>query len=309
MAGVSLKDVMLTVDNKNSLFTPASMLNELRRDLYNRIKIDRQQIELPDIFGKKQNTEKRRFVIKVDNLDYLKLLDLEKFAEIVYLINPQSDVKGLAKLPKNKVRIALPTVCRHPVLFADIIAKLLDGGYNKWEVANYWGFAVLPCERLDISIDSMIYMLNTQAMSMAAEMGLSLVTLSLEDDKINVCNIVEKSKINTQIVIYQDVPLFTSVGCIRDNDCSNCKRQPLWFDLERDGHKFKTLSDNCQMMVFDDKPYCVAEQAQDIATDYLRMDFIYRPYTPKKVKQTVDKLIQYKNVSDCIDANFMSNNL
>lgn len=299
----------LTIDNKDGLFTPSSMLNELRRNLYSKIKIERQYVELPNIFGKKQNMEKGRFTIKTDNLDYLKLLDLDKFAEIIYLINPQSDIKRLSELPKNKLRIALPAVCRRPALFADIIAKLLDGGYNKWEIANYWGFEVLPCKRLDISLDSSIYMLNTQAMSMAAEIGVSLVTLSLEDNKTNICNIVEKSKINTQVVIYQDIPLFTSVGCIRDNDCARCNQQQLWFDLEREGRKFKALSDHCQMMVFDDKPYCVAEQAKDVSADYLRMDFVYRPYTPEKVKQTADKLLDFKNADDCITANFMSNNL
>ena len=299
----------IEIDNANGLFAPVSMLNELRRDLYGRIKIEQQRIELPEVFGKKQTKEKQGFVIKVDNLDYLKLLDLSKFSEIVYLINPHSDLKGLAALPKSKVRIALPAVCRKPVLFADIIAKLLDGGYHKWEVANYWGLEVLPCERLDISFDSSLYMLNTQAMSMAAEIGASLVTLSLEDNEVNICNIAEKSKINTQLVIYQDIPLFTSVGCIRDNDCAHCNQQPLWFDLERDGHKFKALSERCQMMVFDDKPFCIANEAKDVAADYLRMDFAHRDYTADKVKNIVDKLLQFENVSNCIGANFSNGNL
>lgn len=299
----------LVINNESGLFAPASLLNDLRRDLYNRINIKQQPVELPEIIGNKQSKETQLFTIKIDNLSYLNLLDLDKFAEIIYLINPQSDIKGLAKLPKNKIRIALPAVCRHPVLFADIINRLLDGGYNKWEIANWWALEVLPCERLDISFDASMYMLNTQAMSMAAEIGVSRVTLSLEDNKTNICNIVEKSKIDTQIVVYQDIPLFTSVGCIRNNDCAHCNQQPMWFDLQRDGRKFKALSDHCQMMVFDDKLFCIAKEVEDIEANYLRMDFIYRQYTAENVKNIVDKLLQFENVSNCINANFLNNNL
>ncbi|MBR1600809.1 MAG: U32 family peptidase [Alphaproteobacteria bacterium] len=299
----------ISINNKNGLFAPVSLLNELRRDLYSKIKVERQYIELPEIIGNKKNFGKQSFIIKTDNLSNLELLDLGKFTEIVYLINPNSDIKSLNKLPKNKIRIALPTVCRHPVLFNDIINKLLAGGYNKWEVANWWALEVLPCERLDISFDSSMYILNTQAMSMAAEIGAFRVTLSLEDNKLNICNIIENSKIDTQIVVYQDIPLFTSVGCIRNNDCAHCNQKPMWFNLEREGRKFKALSDHCQMMVFDDKPFCIASEAKDVKADYLRMDFIYRLYTAQEVENIVNKLLQFENISNCMNGNFLNNNL
>jgi hypothetical protein len=225
------------------------------------------------------------------------------------LINPKSDIAGLAELPKNKVRIALPAVCRKPALYSDIIEKLLAFGYKKWEVANWWSLQILPTEKLDISFDSSIYMLNTQAISQAAEIGASQVTLSLEDIKSNVCNIIEKSNIKTNIVIYQDVPLFTSVGCIRDNDCKVCPRGEMWFDMQNKGQKFKALSRDCQMMVFDEKPFCVAAEAKDLSPDYFRADFCYRPYTPQKVADIVNKILEFNNIQDCISGNFLKNNI
>ena len=299
----------LVIENTQNLFTPASMLNELRRDLYSQIQVEEFHGELPPVALRDKEPTQPRFAIKVDNLNYLNLLDLNNFAEVIYLVSPQSELSELNKLPKNKVRIALPAVCRHPALYADIIRRLLDGGYRKWEVANYWGLEVLPTEKLDISFDSSLYVLNTQAMSMAAEMGASQVTLSLEDIKTNICNIIEKSNIKTSLIVYQDVPLFTSVGCIRDNDCKHCTGQPEWFDLERQGRKFRALSKNCQMMVFDDKPYCIAAEAQDLTPDFFRMDFVYRPYTAETVQNTVNKLLKFENISDCIKGNFLSNNI
>lgn len=299
----------LDIDNKENLFTPVSLLNELRRQLYSQIKIEKPSGQLPTLPTGVKRTKVKQFKIKVDNLNYLNLLDLDNFVEIIYLLDPQTDIAALANLPKNKVRIALPTVCRKPTLYTDIIAKLLNMGYKKWEVANYWALEILPLEQLDISFDSTLYMLNTQALAFAQEIGAAEVCLSLEDIKLNICNIIKKSQINTSLIIYQDIPLFTSVGCIRNNGCRECPRQPMWFDLEQDGHKYKALSKNCQMMVFDEAPYCIAAESADLNPDYFRMDFIYRPYTPQKVFEIVSLLLEFKNISHCISGNFLNNNI
>ena len=46
----------------------------------------------------------KKFVIKIDDINYLNLLNLDNFAEVIYLISPQSDISALNKLPKNKIR-------------------------------------------------------------------------------------------------------------------------------------------------------------------------------------------------------------
>ena len=299
----------LEFTNPKNLFVPASMANELRRRLYEQIKIETPQIALPKVDIRKKDGKTQQFVIKVDNLDYLNLLDLENFAEIIWLINPDDNLTKLRNLPKNKIRIALPAVCRHPKIYEKIIAELLESGYKKWQVANYWGLEILPINKLDIAFDSTLYMLNTQAISMAKKIGAGRVALSLEDIKLNVCNLAEKSPLKTELIIYQDTPLFTSVGCIRDNDCKNCKQGEKWFDLEREGTKFKALSRNCQMMIFDNRPYCIAMEAQNVPADFLRLDFCYRAYTSEKVKDVVDKLLKFEDIKNIIKGNFLANNI
>ncbi|MBP1532491.1 MAG: U32 family peptidase, partial [Alphaproteobacteria bacterium] len=202
----------LNINNPENLFTPASVLNELRRQLYAKIEVSEVKGKLPVINGKHIEVNTPQFVIKVDKLDYLNLLNLDDFAEVIYLLNPDSEISGLHRLPKNKVRIALPAVCRKPKQYEKLVNNLLEQGYNKWEVGNYWGLEILPINRLDISLDSSLYMLNTQAIAMAQEIGASQITLSLEDIKANICNIVEKSVLKSSLIIYQDVVLFTSVG-------------------------------------------------------------------------------------------------
>ncbi len=295
--------------NPKNLFVPASMANELRRKLYEQIKIESPIIELPPVRERTKKEQIQQFVIKVDNLDYLNLLNTDDFAEIIWLINPDDNIKKLQNLPKNKVRIALPAVCRHPKIYEKIIKELLERGYKKWQIANYWGLEVLPTEKMDISFDSTIYMLNTQAISMAKNMGADKITLSIEDIKSNIMTLIEKSPLKTELIIYQDIPLFTSVGCIRDNDCKHCEQKEKWYDLEHEGSKFKALSRNCQMMVFDNLPYCIASDAKNLNADFLRADFCYKKYTPEAVKEICGKLLNFSDLANCIKGNFKANNI
>ncbi|MBR1756504.1 MAG: DUF3656 domain-containing protein, partial [Alphaproteobacteria bacterium] len=118
----------LHIENPENLFTPASLLNELRRQLYAKIQIEQHSGELPPVLALKNKEKIRKFKIKIDNLNNLHLLNLDDFAEIIYLLSPHSDIDKIAELPKNKLRLALPAVCRRPNLFADIISKLLNMG-------------------------------------------------------------------------------------------------------------------------------------------------------------------------------------
>ncbi len=299
----------LHIENPAALFTPASILNELRRQLYAQIKIAQPEHVLPPVASRNRSADRPQWKIKVDNLAYLAALDLNDFAEIIYLLNPHSDISSLARLPKNKVRLALPAVCRKPQQFAPLIERLLEQGYAKWEVGNYWALEVLPLARLDISFDASLYMLNTQAMAQAAEIGAGQVTLALEDTKSNMSQIIKAAPLKTTLIVYQDVPLFKSVGCIRNNDCKVCPRGDKWYDLSYDSRRFKALSRDCQTLVFDAKPYCIAAAAADLRPDYWRMDFTYVPYSADKVAEIVERLQNFTDVSDRITGNFLNQNI
>ena len=299
----------LEIENPQQLFVPVSMLNTLRRDLYAQIEVENKGGKLPPALIRTASQAAPRFVIKFDRPEYIKQLRTDDFAEFVYLINPQSDISLLADLPKQKVRLALPAVCRKPALYEDMIRRLINSGYHKWEVGNYWALSLLPETKQDIAFDSSLYMLNTQAVSMASESGAARVTLSLEDTRENVAELIKKSGLPTTLIMYQDVPLFTSVGCIRGNDCKICPRGDKWFEMENQGKKFKALSRDCQMMLFDDKPFCIASDVKNLRLDFFRMDFCYREYTAEQVATIARKLMRFEDVSACIKGNFLNHNI
>ena len=63
------------------------------------------------------------------------------------------------------------------------------------------------------------------------------------------------------------------------------------------------------MMIFDNRPYCIAMEAQNVPADFLRLDFCYRAYTSEKVKDVVDKLLKFEDIKNIIKGNFLANNI
>lgn len=285
----------IEINNKHDLFVPVSAANELRRGLYSSIVLDVAPQALPAVLAPIVHNNPQ-WTVKVDNISYLQYLDISLFAEIIYLISPKSKPSDLVGLPKNKVRLALPAVCRSPQLFAKTVQAMLDAGYKKWEAANYWGLQMLPVQQIDICFDTPLYMLNSQAISMARQMGASGVAFALEDNLANIQQLALKAPLKTTFVVYQDAPLFISAGCIRNNDCKNCTGGEQWLDLEKDGKKYKAFSKDCQMMLFAETPLSFAKEARQIAADFYRIDFCYKPYEPENIEKIVSQLIKFEDV-------------
>lgn len=299
----------LEIINPLNLFVPVSILNELRRGLYDKIIIENKKGNLPDAGQGRVRNVPPQWVIKTDDLNCLAAIDINEVDEIVWQLNLDSHLEDIRKLPKNKVRISLPAVCRHPKKFLPLIEALSAQGYKKWEIGNYWGKTVLPETGIDLSFDASLYMMNTQAIAMAKEMGASKVTGAIEDTLPNLLKINEKSSLPLGLVIYQDVPLFTSANCIRSNSCKDCLRGETWFNLERGDKKYRALSKDCQIMLFAEKPFCMAAEARLIETDFYRVDFCYKKYTVAKAAEIWECIRCFKDITSAEKGNLARNML
>ena len=140
----------LKVYNPEQLFVPVSFLNDLRRQLYKQIKIKQKEHSLPKV-QTKQSSSKFQYIIKTDCISSLSLIDFSKVDEIIISLSPETNEEDLKILPKNKVRLSLPTVCRNVEIFYPKIAHLLSCGYYKWEIGNVWGIEVLSRAGVDLS--------------------------------------------------------------------------------------------------------------------------------------------------------------
>jgi U32 family peptidase len=300
--GTALSLRSLQIENKQNLFVPVSEINKLRRDLYAQVEIISKNGVLPPVSAPVKNTA-AEWVIKTDNAACLSELDLDKFAEIIYLLKSDTSLAEIESLPQQKLRLALPTVCRRPHIFAELIKNLLAVGYKKWEVGNYWALDMLPLQEVDLSFDTPLYMLNSEAMEEAKSIGAEKVSFAIEDTLENIKNLTEVAPLKTTFVVYQDVPLFTSAVCIRENDCRICSRKEKWYDLSRDGKKYQALSKDCQIMLFDKNPFCFAAEAKEVKCSYYRADFCYKPYSSEQVAEVMAKLMNFTDVDNAAKGN------
>ena len=294
--------------NPQNLFVPASIINELRRGLYEKIKPCFKQ-GFPSPLPNPQKNLEAGWIIKTDNIDLTKLLDLTKFAEIIYLIDETPDLKTLEGLPKEKLRISLPAVCENPEKFEKIIKTLTSSGYKKWEVSNYWALEMLNNLSLDISFSPFLYMANSQALLQAKDMGASRVCFCVEDTLENLKTLAQISFLKTSLIVYQDAPLFTSAVCIRKNNCANCNKKPLWISFQKDGKTYQALCKNCKTMLFSQMPLSIASLAQQVNASYYQMDFCHYPYTPEDVLQISNRLMRFEDTQKSTTCNLLKQNI
>ena len=291
----------LTIKNKQGLFAPVSLLNDLRRGLYEQIVFEDEHRLLPTVKEIAEQTTPK-WIVKTDKVETLAEIDLDDVSEIVFLLSADIKPEMLSSLPKNKIRLALPTVCRHPKIFAKTINSMLSAGYKKWEIGNYWGLAVLPEKGIDLSFDYSLYMFNTQAVAMAREIGVARVTLSPEDVLRNMKTIAASS-LPVVMPIYADVPLFISADCIRSNGCAECPRGEKWLKLKRDGVCYTALSRDCQIMLFDERSLCFAVEAKEVNVAAYRVDFCFKTYSAKQAAQIWECVRRFQDVNGCAKGN------
>ena len=290
------------LENPQNLFVSASSANEYRRLFYSFLKPNYKKGMLSKL-PLPQQPQKTGFAIKTDNLSCLKELDLSKFEEIIYLISESSDLEPLSDFRQEKIRIALPYVLRNPSKIKNQIISLINKGYKKWEVSNFWALEILKNHTLDIRFGSFLYTLNTQALLCAKEMGASSITFSMEDTLLNIKKLANLSFLPTTFVIYQDVPLFTSAVCIKKTDCKNCLKQKEWFELKLNKNTYEALSVPCQTMLFKKEPLCTASIAREVPAFLYQMDFCYKTYLPKEVLQITNQLMKFEDLTPSYQGN------
>ena len=189
----------------------------------------------------------------------------------------------------------MPTVERNPQTYQNIIRKLLDAGYHKWEIGNWWGLETLPKQGIDLGFDSPLYMLNSESTQFAKELGARRITLSVEDTLENFQTVAKKSALPTTLIVYQDIPLFTSANCIK-NACKTCDKSACVMPLRNGGQTYFATIQNCQLKLYSEHAFYIGSERSEILTDFYRVDFVNRPYTPERVKELWDKIKAHEKI-------------
>lgn len=278
----------LTVQNKDELFVPMSILNELRRGLYSQIDITHIVPTMPKTVAMTKTSTPAKWVIKTDNVAMLADIDLNTCDEIWVVTDIDFDINTLAHLPKEKVRMCLPPIIRQRNKCQKMIDTLWQMGYRKYAIGNLSGLTFLP-DSADISFDTQISCLNTQAISQCFELGAKNIFISPEDTLDNIQKLTSRSD-KIGVILYTDVPVFLSANCVRENDCAVCNQKPWHAELSNGKGRFELISQNCQTTVVPREALCWAGETAQIDASVYRVDFCHKHYdslTAKRIWDTV----------------------
>lgn len=331
------------VINDSKHFVPASILNKLRRKLYDDFTQlyesyleHRATMIIHNIEESKKTTfedhtqpsNSNSYIIKTQYPEkLLELSDntLKRFSEIIIDISIVS-ISSLENLCEQlhlvsseiTIRFALPAICRKTdfSILHEKIDLLTSQGFMNWEVANLWGLTALknaaPEISFNITADWSLYILNTQAATLLKNIGITRVTSSPEDEIKNVTSLKNICGDFISIIAYQDTPLFigeacptaTIKGCKGKNE--NCE-QTLEKWQDSNSYKYYRVTQNCRTFLIAQEKFSISGYLDDLKPITACLNFQYYPYDTQEIEQICNEIFNDEFISNSHTANFLGN--
>jgi putative protease len=331
----------LEVDNPEDSFVPVSRLNQVRRELTERLDVVLQQrlrervaAVAVDVVPRKTTspaTEAFRWSIKVDRAAFLDAFtgaDLVDVEEVILDIARdswpvlQAKVEELTgKFAQERIRFALPALTRRwedrGLRFK--IEQLQQAGWRKWEAANLSAWTYLGLDAatgtagdIDLATDWSIYVLNRLAARQLLAMGVRRFTLSPEDGIGNLRSLLAEFANQATVIVHQDTPLFLAESCAYANligGCpgkANCSFESMDM-VSSHGERVTALDYHCRTIVLNQGPFCLSAHLRELAKAgavHLRADFIYRKYDSQEVRQIWESVRSGRPLRGAHSANF-----
>ena len=201
----------LSVDDPDGLFAPASVLNDLRRELVARLdaaaarrRNEKVEAVVDQIAVAHSSPSSLRMILKLRLGQEIPAGDWD---EVVVAIGHAGDLAGLGE----DVRLALPVFTREEDFnrLRGRVKTLLRAGRRKWEAADLAGLRMLRALGVeDITADWTLYAFNRLSAAALAEMGVRRCVLSPESDPVAD---VSAFPIPAERLVQQSTPLFISV--------------------------------------------------------------------------------------------------
>ena len=219
----------LDVSDPDGRFAPPSLLNDLRRDLVERLdgvaaeKMRARVASALDLLGRHRGTAQRVdasascpdgdaqvfSVLKV-RADQLGNVDSAGYDEIVVAWSESLD----AAAASPDMRIALPVFTPEPQFgrLRSSVKRLVRAGFAKWEASDLATLRLLKQSGVsDITADWSLYAFNSAAAAELADAGVSRFTCSPENGEENLEALARVSAPKAEFLESQSTPLFISL--------------------------------------------------------------------------------------------------
>lgn len=267
--GTAFTVAALDIANSEARFVPVSVLNELRRGLLDKAAAAAKMAEEEAAV---QMAESRQAVKTggVEAVNECENIEPDAGGNCLATCATERQVKklrlfriGLETAETDwqacdmaETWFVLPQICRNTGRLAAVVQSLYDAGARKFVAENYYAFEMLrQYEGVQIGAGSFIYVMNHYATAALRDIGAAWATLALESPAENMAETAAKALVPTVQAVFAYPPLFTSAVCIRPNACKDCSRGVKRYRLKKDGRAFTAVSRDCQVQVFDTRPY------------------------------------------------------
>ena len=219
-------------------FAPMSVLNDLRRDLVEKLddararamerRVEKARADESEVdFSARQM--RRTLKLRPDQP-----VPQGEWDEVVVAVNPGTDSDSLrqcAPAQENTPRLALPVYTAEPEFnkLRSMVKRLRREGYEKWEASDLATLRMLKAAGIeDITADWTLYAFNSQALAELVSLGVKRFVASPENTRENLQYLAE-SGYDVEFLSQQSTPLFMSLTRPGEqSELAVFKRDGLW---------------------------------------------------------------------------------
>ncbi|MCP4252813.1 MAG: U32 family peptidase, partial [Candidatus Scalindua sp.] len=337
----------IRVDISEGMFIPLSVLNNVRREYFNGLSVawlNERALKCDGIkkwlegepvgFGNSINEKMHlhhaitedeiRLSLKIDRLNYLDFLLTEKIYKLYIVLTDKTvaylqrndDVIDTLLKEKDKIVFSLPVIMRDIGNGLETyngiersVHALLKKGFKQFQIANLGAMGLFGDADVVLYADYPIYSLNPLSASKLRKLEFERQTLSPEDGMENLKTLLSD---NTDLILYQDTPLFTSEACVWANMKSacpgidSCGFEKMTLRNEY-GDRFTAINEACRTVIINERPFSIIHLIQTFLDaghrDY-RIDLCYRDYTPETISDLLSGIQSRKRVKNSTIGNF-----
>ena len=215
----------LTVDDPEKLFAPMSVLNDLRRDLVEKLDEAREKKRRESVdracSDESLNANQRELGESAPIVRRVKVradqnVPSGEWDEIVIAINSRTfrvDSPDLSDSCSSPTRLALPVYTSEPEFnkLRTTVKRFLRAGYDKWEASDLATLRMLKQLGVtDVTADWTLYAFNSRALAALSELGVKRFVSSPENTRENLQYLAE-SGYDVEFLVQQSTPLFVSL--------------------------------------------------------------------------------------------------
>lgn len=236
--------------------------------------------------------------------------------ETVTLFIRENDVINMLLKIKDKVVFSLPVIMRDNgcgfetyEYFKKAVQALIAQNFRQFQISNPAAMGLFEGEDVLLYADYPLYCLNPLSAMKLRELGFTRYTLSPEDDKENLWTLFSE---DADVIMYQDIPLFTSETCVWANmkrrcpGMNQCSFKQLMIENEY-GDRFMAMNDRCKTVVIGERPFSILHlipKLLDAGQGDFRIDLCYWDYTPEMIEGIFLNVQNKSKVKNSVIGNF-----